>query len=267
MFQPVLPLGGLPGWALLNRTLERQTALFDATPPIRRDTEYFERTIGTVQTAADLVADRRLLRVALGAFGLEADINSQALIRKVLEGGTEAESALANRLSDRRYRQLADAFGFGSSAGARTRTPGFGREITDRYRRLSFETAVGAQDQALRLAMNARRELGEIAREDSRPRTKWLRILGTPPLRRVFEVALGLPQSFAQLDLDRQLETLISRSGRLLGIPDPASLAETEVQEALVRRFLLRDQISAVPTQSSRSIALVLLQSASGASG
>ena len=42
-FQPVLPLSGLPGWVLLNNTLDRQTEVFNKSPLITRDTAYFER--------------------------------------------------------------------------------------------------------------------------------------------------------------------------------------------------------------------------------
>ncbi|WP_245770660.1 DUF1217 domain-containing protein [Roseovarius azorensis] len=247
---------------MLNRTLDRQTDLFSKSPVIQRDTEYFERNIGSVRTAEDLVSDRRLLRVALGAFGLQEDINSRALIRKVLEEGTDRDDALANRLSDRRYRQLAEAFAFADNAGPRTQLAGFGAEIAEKFRRMEFEVAVGNQDQALRLAMNAQRDLSEIASEDSGFNTKWLRILGTPPLRRVFEAALGLPQSFAQLDLDRQLDTIKARSARQLDLSDPARLGDPEVQERLIRRFLLRDQINSIGVQSSQSIALTLLRAA-----
>ena len=110
MFQPVLPLSGLPGWVLLNRTLESQTEAFNASPQIVRDTDYFVENIGNVRTAAELVSDRRLLPVALGAFGLDDDINNRALLQKVMEDGTAAPASLANRLADERYAQLSVAF-------------------------------------------------------------------------------------------------------------------------------------------------------------
>lgn len=260
IFQPVVPLGGLAGWAFLNRTIEHQTELFDKSPVIQRDTEYFERKISTVRTPEDLVSDRRLLRVALGAFGLGEDINSRALIRKVLEQGVDRDDALANRLTDRRYRQLAEAFGFADRPIPRTQATGFGSEIAEKYRRQEFEVAVGDQDQALRLALNSQRDLSEIGAEETGANTKWLRILGTPPLRRVFETALGLPQSFGQLDLDRQLDVLKTRAARQLDVSDPAQLADPEIQDQLIRRFLLRDQTNSFAVQSSQAIALSLLQ-------
>jgi len=260
-FAPVLPLSGLSGWALLARTFERQSDLFNKSPQIVRDTDYFEQTIGKITTAEDLVSDRRLLRVALGAFGLQEDIDSRAFVRAILEGGTINEDSLANRLADDRYKQLAEAFAFADRPIPRTQLSTFGSEITEKFRRREFEVAVGDQDQSLRLALNARRELGDIAGDDAAEDTRWFRILGNTPLRRVFEVALGLPESFAQADLDRQLDEIKSRAARQLNIGSLSDLADTDVQEQLLRRFLLRDQMASINVQSSQSIALTLLQS------
>lgn len=261
-FSPVLPIGGLAGWSLLGRTMDRQTELFNKSPQIVRDTEYFEKTIGGIKTAEDLVSDRRLLRVTLGAFGLQDQINSQAFIRKILEEGTARDNALANRLTDPRYKQLTEAFGLGEDSTPKTQDAGFGTRITDQFRRREFEVAVGDQDQSMRLALNAERELGAIATDDASDNARWFRILGSEPLRRVFETALGLPESFAQLDLDRQLREIKSRADSQLGIGSVSDLAEADVQEQLIRRFVVRDQIAGFNAQSSQSIALTLLQSA-----
>lgn len=260
MFTPVIPVGGLVGFALLNRTLDRQTALFNASPALQRDTDYFEQRIASVTTAEDLVADRRLLRVALGAFGLQDDIDSRAFVRAILEQGTDSETALANRLSDDRYRSFAEAFGFADAGAPRTGAPGFASRIVEQFRRREFEAAVGEQDTALRLALNADRELAALATDEGSDTALWFRILGTPPLRQVFETALGLPSSFAQIDLDRQLEELRNRAMRQLGIESPRDLLDSDRREALVRQFLLRDQISGTAVLSSQSIALSLLQ-------
>lgn len=259
-FAPVLPFSGLAGFALLTRTLDRQTKLFNASPALQRDTDYFQQRIRAVRAAEELVSDRRLLRVALGAFGLQEDIDSRAFVRAILEQGTESEEALANRLSDDRYRRFATAFGFAEADGPRTSDPGFGARIVEQFRRREFESAVGEQDGAMRLALNADRELATLAGEAGSDNALWFRILGTPPLRQVFEGALGLSPSFAQLDLDRQLDEIRSRAARQLGLESPRDLSSGELREALVRRFMLRDQIAAQGVLSSQSIALSLLQ-------
>jgi hypothetical protein len=256
-------MSGLGGWAFLNATRDSQTDAFEQSPRIARDTAYFEAKIGEITSAEDLVSDRRLLRIALGAFGLQDDLDNRFLIRRILEGGVTQDDALANKLADERYKSLSETFGFGDGGSPATVRPGFGAEITARYRQVSFEIAVGNQDDSLRLALNAERELAEIAAERSDSENAlWFRIMGTPPLRKVFEVALGLPQSFAQLDLDRQLEVFKSRSENQLGIAQLGDLADSEILGGLVERYLLRDQVAGMQAQSSNAIALSLLQQA-----
>ncbi|UXX82290.1 DUF1217 domain-containing protein [Roseovarius pelagicus] len=260
-YQPVVPLDGLAGWAFLTRTLATQTAAFDSGARISRDTTYFEQAISDVETAEQLVSDRRLLRVALGAFGLQDDLDNRFFIRKILEGGTEADDALATRLADSRYREFADAFGFGNLGGRRTFFEGFGREITEKFRARQFEIAVGDQDQSMRLAMTAERSLPDIATGTGSDKTKWLRIMGDPPLREVFERALGLPEGFGQMDLDRQVEVFRDRASRQLGIDTLDQLADADTRKHIIERYLIRNQVAEFTAQSGTSIALTLLQS------
>lgn len=259
-FRPVLPSTGLVGWQFLQRTLPSQRDSFANAPALRRDTSHFEARIGEIDSARDLVADRRLLRVALGAFGLQDDLNNRFFIRKVLEEGTTRDDALANRLTDTRYREMAAAFGFGNNGTPATKSPGFGAEITARYRRQQFQAAVGEQDADMRLAMNAVQELPRIAESGGSETTRWLRIMGNPPLRAVVETALGLPQSFGRLDLDKQVETLRDGARQKLGISELADLADPQVRDGVIRAFWVRKQVEGLQTTTPGSIALSLLQ-------
>jgi hypothetical protein len=79
-FQPLVPISGYSGWRFLERTLDQQQAAFDESQPIKRVTDKFRDEIGKVLKAEDLINDRDLLSVALGAFGLEADIENKFFI-------------------------------------------------------------------------------------------------------------------------------------------------------------------------------------------
>jgi hypothetical protein len=260
-YQPIIPPGGLIGWSYLSRTLETQASNFEKNSEIVRDTEYFEQNIKSVQTAEALVSDRRLLRVALGAFGLQSDIDSRAFIQKVLEGGTEKPETLANRLSDERYAEFAKAFGFGNADGPSTGKESWAQGIIAKFQRQQFEIAVGNQDESMRLAMDAQRTMPEIGALTGSEETRWFKIMANPPLRQVFETALGLPASFGQADLDIQANEFADRAQRQLGINDLSSLSDPDVQDAIIQRFFLRDQIASFSLQSSGAIALSLLQS------
>ena len=266
-FQPIVPISGLAGWVFLNTTMQRQTDLFNKSPELIRDSDYFAQNIGKIETAEALVHDRRLLRVALGAFGLQDDINNRAFIQKILEDGTGRDDSLANKLADDRYKKLANVLGFDRSIGPGVRTQNFAQGIIAQFRERAFEVAVGDQNQSLRLALNAKRELTEIATRDSSENTKWLTVLGQQPLRKVFETLLGLPAGFGRLDLDRQIEIFEDRSSRQLGFKRLEDLADPEILDDLIERFILRDQIASFSVQSSGSIALTLLQNATRSFG
>ncbi|MBM1220505.1 DUF1217 domain-containing protein [Ponticoccus sp. SC2-23] len=259
-FQPVIPLSGFAGWRFLERTMEAQKTSFVESIVIKRATEYFAEEISTIRTAEDLVGNRRLLEVALGAFGLDEDINSKAFIQKILEDGTISDDALANRLTDKRYRQFAEAFGFGN-LGPRTSLSSFAGEIIDRYETRQFELAVGEQDGDMRLALSLANGLSDIFDQNLSDDGQWFSMMGNPPLRRTFETALGLPSSFGQIDIDLQLETFRDRSRATFGIESFSDFNAPETQETLTRLFLVRSQADGISSLSNGSVALSLLQS------
>lgn len=258
-FQPILPSGGLVGWKFLQRSYDTQTEVFKASKVEARNTDYFAAQISNVTTAKDLVADRRLLSVALGAFGLDDDLDSRYFIERILDEGTLDPNALANKMSDSRYRDLAKAFGFDLGV-ANTKLSTFPAEIVERYHARQFEVAVGEQDETLRLALNARRELQALGNDDSSDRTRWFKIMGNEPLRKVVEGALGLPDSFSQLDLDRQMSVFVEKSERSLGLRSLDDLTDPEVLGKIIDRFIIRSEMNNFQSSTSGSIALTLLQ-------
>lgn len=262
-FQPVVPFGGIAGWAFLNRTRESQQKALDASPALVRDTEHFATRIGAIDSAEALVADRRLLGVALGAFGLEADIDNKFFIRKILEDGTLQPDALANRLSDKRYLAFSKAFGFGDFDVPNTKLSDFPDKIISAYRTQQFEIGIGNQNENLRLAIGLERELSAVLDRKTSENGKWFTIMGTPPLRKVFETALGLPSSTAALDIDVQLRTYKEKAARVFGDETVSQFSDPAAQEKLTRLFLARSEIENTAFGSSPAAnALSLLQNA-----
>lgn len=259
-FQPVVPIGGNAGWAFLQRTREAQQDAFEQSPRMSRETDEFEARIGQITSAQELVEDRRLLTVALGAFGLSDDIDNRFFIRKVLEEGTRSDDALANRLSDKRYFDLAEAFAFDLSP-PNTQLSDFGTRITEAYRDRQFEEAVGDTAPAMRLALSLEREIGDLAGRSLSEDGLWFTVMATPPLREVFEKGLGLPASIGALDIDRQLTLFQDKALSLFGDGSVRQFTDPEKQDELIRRFLAADSLTAAPPATVRgSAALALLQ-------
>jgi len=259
-FQPVVPLTGYSGWLFLERTVDTQRAAFNESAEVVRATDTFRERIGSIVTAEDLVADRELLSVALGAFGLDEDIDNKFFIRKVLEEGTTNSDALANRLSDSRYSALSEAFGFGSVGQSRTDLATFADEIINRYEAEQFEIAVGEQNNDMRVALNYATALEDVIDGSSTNDARWFSMMGDTALRTTFETALGFPSSFASVDLDQQLEQFKGRSERIFGTDQIDELIGDENQEQMIQLYMLRSEINANASFSSASVALTLLQ-------
>jgi len=261
-FKPILPLSGYVGWRFLERTMEAQQAAFSSSRPVQRATDYFRENIGNVRTANDLVNDRQLLTVALGAFGLDDDINNRAFIQKVLEDGTQAQDALANRLADNRYADFSRAFGFGDGPLPPNMTDDFQADIITRFENQQFSRAIGEQDNDLRLATNVNTGVAEIIEGSATNAGRWFSIMGNAPLREVFQTALGLPSSIAGIDIDKQLEVFQDRARSVFGTDDVAQIAAPAQQESLIRLFLVRSEANNLATTTAGATALALLQSA-----
>ncbi|MBL4872251.1 MAG: DUF1217 domain-containing protein [Rhodobacteraceae bacterium] len=243
-FQPIVPQTGYVGWRFLERTADAQRVAFEKSPELSRDLEYFKENISKATTAEALVNDRRLLKVALGAFGLEDDLNKGAYVLKALVEGTDADDSFANRMVDKRYQEFSKAFGYGNELGASVGRSDFAQSIIAPYKVQKFEVAVGEADESMRLAMVFVREIGEFANSDSADETAWFKVLGNPPLRQIFETAFGLPKSFGLLDVDKQRDIFQDKSRKLFGSNSLSVFKEVENIDKMLRTFFARKQIS-----------------------
>lgn len=260
-FQPVVAGAGIVGWRFLQATYDKQFEAFATSPQLARDTDYFIENIGSITSAEGLVSDRRLLSVALGAFGLQDDINNKYFIQRILEDGTLDDDALSNKLADDRYGKLSAAFGFGPGEVRTTGSLIKMLEVASDNETGSFEIAVGETDEVMRIALYAQHELVDIAGDSLTESTKWFSVIGLPPLREMFETALGLPEGFGQVDIDKQVEMFQDRLQSMTGSSDIAQFTDPEALERITNLYLARAQIEQFNTAtSSAAIALQLLQ-------
>ena len=257
-YQPVIPLGGYAGWRYLSQTLDAQKQIFAASSSIQRETTHFRENIAAVLDAETLVEDRQLLNVALTAHGLGEDINAKAFIRKVLDEGTINPDAFANKLSDKRYASLATSFGFDLGT-PNTVLSTFAEPLTTKYIDKRFEQAVGETNNALRMALNVAPSIDDIVDTASTEDGDWYSVMGNTALRRVFEGAMGLPESFAAVDIDQQLTQFKERSESIFGTDKVADFQDPETQEKLIRLFLIRTDDGSSASLSPAAIALSLL--------
>lgn len=263
MYTPAIPLGGVAGWRFLQATESAQRAAFEASPQISREVAYFRDNIAEANTAEALVADRTLRTVALGAFGLEGDIDKQAYIRRVLEEGTTTNDAFANRLVNTSYRQLSAAFGYGDPGGATVGVSALMEGLAERHVAQAFEVAVGEVDNDMRLALNFERKIDELVGTGVGEETFWFAVLGDVPLRKVLEGALSLPSEFATLDIDRQAAEIADRARDRLGVEMVADFADSEIRQQAIQRYLVGREVVNSPLPGTAGYAALQLLGAS----
>lgn len=253
-----LGVGGIVGWRILQRTETRQIEALAKDSVIQRSTQYFRDNARSDMTAEDLVGDYKMLSVALGAFGLEADLPNKAFIRKILESDVGDSKSLVNRLSDKRYLRLARAMQLGETGIDPAQVS---QRVSEAYLQREYERRVGDGDESLRLALNARRELKGMADRESSDKTLWYEVMGNPPLREVFEKAFGFSKAYGKLPVDRQLEEFTKASERYLGSASFKDLTTDAGIDRLVVSYLARSQITTEFAQNKYSTALTLLSS------
>lgn len=113
----------------------------------------------------------------------------------------------------------------------------------------------------MRIALFAQRELQDLASQSFSDDAKWFNLMGQPPLRQMFEVALGLPSSFGQINLDKQLEVFRDKLQAVTGDSELTQFTDPRALEQITNRYLARAQINELSAGSdSSSIALMLLQ-------
>lgn len=269
IFQPVVPTTGVAGFLFMERTQAEQQKVFNQSPQISREVQYFKENIVFAATAEDLVKDHTLFKVALGAFGLEEEMDKKFFLQKILQEGTDDPEAFANRLVDPRYRKFAETFGYGNLLGPQIWQSDFAQKITDAFQVRQFESAVGNSDNSIRLAMNLKREIGGYANSTSAETSAWFQVMGNTPLRTVFETAYSLPTSIGSLDIDRQLEIFQEKTEQFFGSKGVDVFRDPENVDTLIRNFLSQDQIKKGPNPTTPGYsALSLLQNSSvGATG
>lgn len=246
-------LGTYTQYSIVTRDLEKSLERFARKPEVEREVEYYRSKISSVKTIKEFVADRRLLSFAMKAFGLGDMGYAKAFMAKLLEGGRDDRTSLANRLADPRYREFAETFDFKRYGEATTVFTRVQTGVVDMYIRQSLEESEGAQNEGVRLALYFERKAASI---DS-----VFEILGDRALGTVVRTALGLPDTVALLDIDRQKEMIEKK----LKIED---LREPEKLRNFLKRFTaMWDIKNGAPESSLGATGLVGGSIAQGISG
>ncbi|HMB12137.1 DUF1217 domain-containing protein [Saliniramus sp.] len=202
---------------LVARDLPRSLERTAQEPMAARDIAYFEENIGKIRSIDDFMSDERIYRFALKAHGLEDMAYARAFIRKALEEGTDERDSFANRLADKRYRDLVETFNFKRYDSATTSFSRAQSGTVEKFVRQTLEVNQGAQNEGVRLALYFERKAPGIENV--------YEILADPALLKVVQTALGLSPQTGGASVEQQAAFIESRLD-IADFKDPEALSK-----------------------------------------
>jgi Protein of unknown function (DUF1217) len=184
----------------ISKDMNRSLSLTAKKPDVSRETAYYLTKIGKVTSIDDFLKDYRLFSYAMKAHGLSDMIYAKAFMRKVLTEGTSSTNSFANKLSDPRYRDFANAFNFALLGSNATQTSAARTGTATQYVQQVMEEDVGNQNEGVRLALYFTRKASSIKNS--------YQILADKALTQVVQTALGLSPTISSADIDKQASML-----------------------------------------------------------
>jgi hypothetical protein len=204
------------------QNLSRYQATTSAEPAVKTASAYYAANIGKVQSIQDLVGNYRLLSYALSAYGLGDQINAQALVSQVLQGGVSNPKSLANTLADPRWKAFATAFDFVGKGAASVSTASAIQTTSADYVEQQLESDQGSQNPGVQLALYFQRVAPTI--------TNSYGILADQNLLEVAQTIFSLSPVTSATDIDAQAAS-INKLMPLSDLQNPIKLKQ------LVERF------------------------------
>ncbi len=232
-------------YRMISADLTKSIERVKNQPMVQRETEYYLENIAKVKSIEDLVSDARLFRYAMKAHGLEDMTYAKAFMVKALEGGIDEKDSFANKLTDKRYVEFVETFNFARHGEATTVFTKAQQGTVDKYLRQTLEEDAGAQNEGVRLALNFARNAADI--------NNAFDILANPAYSKVVRTVLGLPDSFATADIDKQAAMIEKRI-------DLEDFKDAEKLEKFLTRFTSMWELQNPTASATTSMAALFSQ-------
>ena len=212
---------------------------------VKGETTYYLANITKVKSIDDLMSNDRLYTYALAAFGLDSASEDKDLIKSVLQGGVKDPNSVANQQTNKAYAGLAAAFNFAQYGDTTTTRVAAQQPTVDMYLRQTLEENAGQTNEGVRLALYFQRKAPDI--------TSWYDVLADTALASVVRSALGLPDSFATADIDKQAQLF----GQKLDIKD---FSDPDKLSKFLTRFTSMYEIAHPTSTAVTSVSVLFAQ-------
>ena len=179
---------------------------------------YYQEKIQGIRSVDELLADRGVIDVVLGAFGLDASDTSDDFLKQIFASDLSDPKSFVNQQSSNRWAEMTASFNFDSD-GVLTRATsgtiqqrGETLETVNLYLRQTLEENEGESNEAVRLALYFQRTAPTM--------TDAYDMIADDALMEVFRITFGYTDDFSSMDVDAQAKVINAKLD-LADLQDP----------------------------------------------
>jgi hypothetical protein len=198
---------------------------FENSPAVQKEIAWFKEQAAKVTSVDDVLKNRRMMEFILSAYSLDDEIKYPGRYKKVLNESVDDKAALANKLSDPRFKEMAKDLRFKELGTGKLKLNYFVDSLVDKFVTNEFEKKLGAQNPALREAAYFKRNADTIKSVYD--------ILGNKVMRSVVTAALGIPPQAALQSVEKQA-SLVTDKVDIKKFSDPAFV------DTFLKKFLIK---------------------------
>ena len=208
--------------------------------------EVYQERIQSIDTVKELLADRDVIDVVIGAYGLDPEDVTDDFLKQVFASDLSDPKSFVNQRPDSRWAELVASFNFDANGNLTRETIGTVQqrgetlETVNKYLRQTLEETEGASNEAVRLALYFERTAPNI--------TDAYGLIADDALMAVFRTTFGFSDEFSNMDVDQQAR-IINDNLDLADLQDP-----TKLERFLQRYTAMYDTENASFSNSAVSI-------------
>lgn len=191
------------------------------------EAEYYQEKIAGIRTVSELLADRGVIDVVLGAFGFDPEEVTDDFLKQVFASDLDDPKSFVNKQTDQNWAEMLASFNFDSDGNLTDDTVGTIQQRGDTletinlYLRQTLEESEGESNEGVRLALYFERTAPTL--------TDAYDLIADEALLEVFRTAFGYSEDFSNMDVDVQAKI----------VEDNLDLSEMQDPEKM-ERFLQR---------------------------
>jgi len=228
--------------AALQNAEKNQIKLVSVTakePAVARDIAAFKKAVASAKSPGELLDNPIARKVLLTANGLGSYVDATALAKQALLSDPKDSKALVNRLTDTRWKSVAQTYAFATTGLAILKDPATLATLANAYAEVKWRHSLDATTPGLSNALAFRAGAAKVTSVDQ--------ILGDTVLRDVVTTALGIPKEIAYQELPAQERAI---SNRL----DLNKLKDKHFVDSLTQQYLVKKAEQAAGTSAQASL-------------